>query len=109
MKQELKGNAKINITWNSDKDLGYTCYTTVRTMKEAMVYAIEKRGFKYKNENGLFNEYISELNRDINKTNKEPAPTITSIFCLSFILKFNTFYTIGCCNTTTIGVTYANE
>jgi len=55
MKQRLKGNAKINITWNSDKDLGYTCYTTVRTMKEAMVYAIEKRGFKYKNEN---NEWV---------------------------------------------------
>ena len=25
------------------------------------------------------------------------------------ILQFNTFYTIGCCNTTTLGVTYANE
>jgi hypothetical protein len=44
-----------------------------------------------------------------NITAKEPTPTITNIFCLSFILKLNTFYTIGYCNTNTIEVTYANE
>jgi hypothetical protein len=49
------GDAKIEITWNSSENLGYTCYTRVRTMKEAMQYAIEKRGFKYKNEN---NEWV---------------------------------------------------
>ena len=48
-------------------------------------------------------------NKVINKTTNEPTPTMTNIFCLSFILKFNTFLLIGSCNTTTIGVTYANE
>lgn len=50
------GNAKIEITWKSSQNLGYTCYTRVRTMKQAMQYAIEKRGFKYKNKN---NEWVS--------------------------------------------------
>ena len=54
-KQKSPWTGEIEITWNSSENLGYTCYTRVRTMKEAMQYAIEKRGCKYKNEN---NEWV---------------------------------------------------
>lgn len=44
--------------------------------------------------NGCFKVNSSVANKVINKTASEPTATITNIFCLSFILQFNTVTTI---------------
>ena len=47
--EKYYGDAKIEIRWSE----GFSSYyTRVRTMKEAMIYAMNHRSFTYKNKDG---------------------------------------------------------
>ena len=48
------------------------------------------------------------IDRPANISAIPPAVIIANHFCLSFISKFNTFLSIGCCDTSTTRVSYAN-